>query len=284
MSPNIAFINPFASHRARVAPLDVLVIDADDANRERLCTLLRMAGHRVTTAELADDALDVLRGGLTHVIMTGRDVGGMALPGFAAHLRALPLDAPSRPHIVALVPVTEAVSGHALDAAGVTAFLATPVAASRLLELMATLAGRVAPNRSQPALRAASPARTANLDPTMLNELAALGLGAAFEREFVAQCLGDLRTAIEGVVAAARDLNWQYMRDYALGAKGVASSVGLVRVATLADSVVKSQDWVLARDGRAIGERLCDALHEAQELLRERGIATSRQQTRNAAG
>lgn len=284
MNQPIAFINPFGPHRAQVPALDVLVADGAGADRDRLCTLLRMAGHRVTTAERGDCALDVLRGGSTSVVMVGRRLEDMDLPTFADGLRALPLDAASCPQLVALVPVTEAVPSDALESVGVRSFLATPVAASRLLELLGTLAKQVDPDRLQPPSRAAWPARTANLDPTMLDELEALGLGETFEREFIAQCLADIDVAVEGLLAAGHELNWQHMRDYALAAKGVASSVGLVRLAALADSVARAQDWMLARDAQQVSERMCDALGEARVLLRERCDATAQATARDAAG
>jgi len=284
MPQTIAFINPFGSHRARVPALDVLVVDVAGADRERLCTLLRMAGHRVTTAERASCALDVLRGGATSIAMIGCGLRDMTLPAFADQVHALPLDSCARPHLVALVPVTEAVPSEALGTAGIPTFLATPVAASRLLELLDTLAKQVAPERLQPNVRTTGRARTANLDPTMLDELAALGLGPAFEREFIDQCLADLETAVAGLIMAARELNWHHMRDYALGAKGVASSVGLVRVAALADSIVKAQDWLLAREAHTLGERMRDAMQEAQALLRDRSGMRSLPAVRDAAG
>lgn len=270
MTPPVAFINPFGAHRAAVPSLDVLVVDRADDDRERLCTLLRMAGHRVTTSERGECALDVLRGGTTAVVMVSGRLPDLALVPFVERLHALPLAAASQPHVVALFPGTEAAPCHTLKAAGITTCLATPVAVSRLLELLAMLAKRIDPECVQPLSPPVGTARTANLDPRMLDELAALGLGGAFEREFITQCLSDLETAVAGVEAACRALNWPHMRDYALGVKGVASSVGLVRLVTLAESMVKAQDWALVRDGQAVAARLRDALSEARVLLRER--------------
>src|SRR5690606_33757961 len=76
------------------------------------------------------------------------------------------------------------------EKAGAHAFLAKPVAAARLLDVLADIALKRGSRPPAPVGRSRDAGNTdAVLDTSVLDELAAMGMGAEFEREFIGHCL-----------------------------------------------------------------------------------------------
>ena len=66
----------------------------------------------------------------------------------------------------------------------------------------------------------------------MLDELGALGMGESFEREFIAQCLRDADGCLRRIGAGRRSAaTGTGVREQAHALKGVASNLGLVKLA-----------------------------------------------------
>ena len=93
-------------------------------------------------------------------------------------------------------------------------------------------------------------ARRGALDGALLDELPHLGMGDGFEREFIEQCIADAGASIDAVVRAADASHWDALREHGHALKGVASNVGLVRVAALSGEVMRLAEWQLAREWR----------------------------------
>lgn len=268
MSNVIAFVNPFDAHRKKVAPMDVLVAHACGETRERLRVLLEKCGHRVTLAEDGDKALDHLGAGTTSLILSGLHLSDMGITILAKTLRLMQAGVAVRTRVVALVGDVDA-GIEDLAAAGITDTLAVPIRQAELVDLLTRLSPNIA---ARPAAAPAPvvPVRAASFDSTVLDELAALGLGIEFEREFISQCLSDAESGLVNMDSAHKKGDWAFMREYASGIKGVAGNVGLVRLSELASTCARAQDWKLAGEGGLLMERLQAALVEGRALLLER--------------
>jgi two-component system sensor histidine kinase RpfC len=150
------------------------------------------------------------------------------------------------------------------EQAGARAFLAKPVVASRLLDILAeiTVAGHVATPTQVARIELAS--SDGVLDFSILDELSSLGMGEVFEREFVAQCLQDANASVIGLQQAGEGEDWEQLREHAHALKGVASNLGLVKLSTAAGELMRLADWQISREWRqratGLRERLAQGL------------------------
>jgi two-component system sensor histidine kinase RpfC len=163
----------------------------------------------------------------------------------------------------------------ACEQAGARAFLAKPVSATRLLDALAEIAsnGRLSSGHSQ--VRSEFPAPEAVFDAGVLDELHALGLGKGFETEFIAQCLSDADACIGEFHGAAEAGNWERVREQSHALKGVASNLGLIKLAAASGEVMRLADWQISHEWKqrlhAIGEHLAQgrAALESRQRMRE---------------
>jgi two-component system sensor histidine kinase RpfC len=137
------------------------------------------------------------------------------------------------------------------EQAGARAFLAKPIVATRLLDVLAEIAlnGRVtAPVPAS--LLATTVASDDVLDPGVLDELSALGMGDSFEREFIAQCLNDADGCLGAMSHAMEQGDSAHMREHAHALKGVASNLGLVKLAAAAGEMMRLADSQISKEWR----------------------------------
>ena len=115
-------------------------------------------------------------------------------------------------------------------------------------------------------------------DAGVLDELAALGMGDYFEREFITQCLADAESCIAGFAAAGESGDWDLLRDQAHALKGVASNLGLVKLASASSEVMGLADWQLVNEWRRRLGNLGDGLAQGRMAL------DARDRAKNARG
>jgi two-component system sensor histidine kinase RpfC len=188
------------------------------------------------------------------------------------HLRVIEAGRKQTPVIVLSADVTPKSIGDC-ERAGARAFLAKPVSTEKLLDLLAELAqpgsaalprrssnpNPVSPTAATNASRnQSSPTATADdiFDPAVLDELSALGMGEAFESEFVRQCLKDADACLAGIEQAATSMDWAALRDHAHALKGVASNIGLVGLSSACGEVMRLAEWQVRREWKARLSRL----------------------------
>lgn len=248
----IAFSDPFLRHRARVRSLSILVADDHIANRMVLQRLLQKAGHRVTCVEGGEEVLDALAASDFDAVITDLhmpDVSGLDL---LRQLRVMEAGSSRRTPVLILSADVTTESIRACEQAGARAFLSKPVSTTRLLDTLADIAAntRVTGTVVAPAPMRADAAVASNqhFDPSVLDELGALGMGAGFEREFIAQCLIDADKCLQQIEASAQRSEWDRTRDQAHALKGVASNLGLIKLAAVSGELMRFPDWQLARD------------------------------------
>lgn len=265
----IAFADPFLRHRARVRSMKILVADDHQANRLVLQRLLQKAGHKVVCVNDAEAVLDALAESDYDVAIADLHMPGMSGLDMLKELRVMQAGgAPRTPVLILSADVTpEAIQQ--CTQAGAHTFFGKPVVAVRLLDTLADIATNDQLRATAPVVHV-SVAPDGVLDPGVLDELASLGLGEAFEQEFVRQCLEDARQCIEVAAADGERADWVHLREQAHAIKGVAGNLGLVRVAHRAGEVMRMADWQLKTEWRERINQIRTGMKEGRAALEAR--------------
>ncbi|HET6783440.1 MAG TPA: ATP-binding protein [Pseudoxanthomonas sp.] len=246
----IAFSDPFLRHRARVRSLQILVADDHEANRMVVQRLLQKAGHRVVCVNGGEEVLDALEIADYDTVIVDLHMPGISGLDLLKQLRIMEAGGgPRTPVLVLSADVTpDAISR--CEQAGARAFLAKPIVATRLLDVLAEIAnnGRVA--TPVQVSRQDLPVSDDVLNPSVLNELSALGMGDAFEREFITQCLNDAEGCLGAMSHAMEQGDGAHMREHAHALKGVASNLGLVKLASASGEMMRLADSEMAKEWR----------------------------------
>ncbi|MBD8642964.1 response regulator [Stenotrophomonas sp. CFBP 13724] len=267
----IAFADPFLRHRARVRSMSILVADDHEANRMVLQRLLQKAGHRVLCVNGGEAVLDAMAESDFDAAIVDLHMPGMSGLDMLKELRVMQAGgAPRTPVLVLSADVTpEAIQR--CQQAGAHTFLAKPVVAVRLLDTLAEIASNRDLKPSAPiVVRTLTGGTDGVLDSGVLDELASLGMGDGFEREFVRQCLGDAESCMRKAHAEGEAMDWVQFREQAHAIKGVASNLGLVRVSNRAGELMRMADWQLKAEWRQRLSVLAGALKEGRLALAAR--------------
>ena len=267
----IAFTDPFLRHRARIRSMHVLVADDYEANRTVLQRLLQKAGHRVTVADGGERALDLLADADYDAVVVDLHMPGVSGLDLLRQLRAMQAGAGAATPVIMLSADVTPEAIQRCTQAGAHAFLSKPVSAARLLDVLAGIA--IHPGRRlEPAAVDARPGPTANgpFDPSVLDELASLELGAEFEREFIGNCLADVAACLGAMRSAGEAGHWEQVREQAHALKGVAANTGLVGVADQGGQIMHLADWQVRAEWRQRVAALETGLAQGRKLLATR--------------
>ena len=249
----IAFSDPFLRHRARVRAMQILVADDHEANRMVVQRLLQKAGHRITCVNGGEDVLNALESAAYDAVICDLHMPGLSGLDLLKQLRVMEAGSGSRTPVLILSADVTPESIQRCEQAGARAFLAKPVVATRLLDALADIATN---GKAMAGAANASPARgeisvsDGVLDVSVLDELTALGMGEAFEREFIAQCLNDADGCIGAMAHAMEKGEGEHLREHAHALKGVASNLGLVKLAASAGELMRLADWQISGEWR----------------------------------
>lgn len=277
----IAFSDPFLRHRARVRGMQILIADDHAANRMVLERLLQKAGHSVVSVSDGEDVLEAVEANDYEAIIVDLHMPGLSGLDLLRNLRTIQAGAPRTPVIVLSADVTpEAISS--CKSAGAHAFLAKPVVAGKLLDLVADIANpgaRQAGADVAPATNhqdASASIREGVFDPAVLEELGALGMGQDFVTKFISQCLDDAAGCLEHIGSAGNAGDWDALRDHAHALKGVASNVGLVRLCDCSGELMRLAEWQVRREWKSRLEKLRHDFELGRSAISARGhsIAT----------
>ncbi|UYK78415.1 ATP-binding protein [Xanthomonas sacchari] len=266
----IAFSDPFLRHRARIRSMRILVADDHAANRMVLQRLLQKAGHRPICVEGAESVLDALAESEFDGVIVDLHMPGMSGLDMLKQLRIMQAGGPRTPVVVLSADVTpDAIQR--CEQAGAHTFLAKPVVASRLLDTLADIAveGRLR-GSCEAQVRQLSATAEGVLDSSVLDELAGLGMGEGFEREFISQCLNDAEGCLGGMQIAGDAEHWERLREHAHAIKGVASNLGLIRLASLGGELMQMAEWQMRSEWRSRLMALNASLTEGREVLEAR--------------
>ncbi|NIJ72417.1 two-component system sensor histidine kinase RpfC [Xanthomonas sp. F4] len=263
----IAFSDPFLRHRARVRGMRILVADDHAANRMVLQRMLQKAGHRAICVDGAEAVLDALAESEFDAVIVDLHMPGMSGLDMLRQLRVMQAGGPRTPVVVLSADVTPE-SIQRCEQAGARTFLAKPVVANRLLDTLSDIAmeGRLRAG-SESSVRQIAVSSEGVLDSSVLDELAGLGMGDGFEREFISQCLNDAEGCLGGMQIAGEAEHWERLREHAHAIKGVASNLGLVRLASLGGELMQMPEWQVRSEWRARLMALNASLTEGREAL-----------------
>jgi two-component system sensor histidine kinase RpfC len=267
----IAFADPFSRHRARIKSARVLVADDHAANRLLLQGVLQKAGHRVMTMEDGEAALDALAGGGFDLALLDLHMPSLSGIDLLRQLRVMEAGTRTRTPVVIISADATPESARACRDAGARAFITKPFAAGRLLDAIASvLTGGAGEEPDSPHPVAHASAGQV-LDPSVLDELASLGMGKAFEADFIGQCIADARLALAKMRQAGTEGDWEQFHDHAHAMKGIAGNLGLVQCAGLSGALMRMTTFELERDWRRHCENLTQRLHDGEQALQTRG-------------
>jgi len=278
----IAFGDVFRRHRARVRSMQILVADDHVANRMVLQRMLQKAGHHVVTVDNGDDALSALEAGGFSTAIVDLHMPGVSGLDLLRELRVMEAGSNHRTPVVVLSADVTPESIQRCQQAGAHTFLPKPVVAARLLDTLAEIAvpGQAAVP-PQPFRFDLPPVQDSVFDAAVLEELTGLGMGADFEREFIAQCLRDAEGCLEMLAEAGNAEQWDALRDHAHALKGVSSNLGLVRLAADSSEVMRLAAWQLSREWRQRLQGLRDRLVQGRAALDARGTIAARDSERS---
>jgi two-component system sensor histidine kinase RpfC len=282
----IAFSDPFLRHRVRVRSMHILVADDHEANRMVLQRLLQKAGHRVSCVNGAEEVLDALAVTDYDAVIIDLHMPGMSGLDLLKELRVMQAGgAPLTPVMVLSADVTpESITR--CEQAGAYAFLAKPVAAAKLLDHLNDIAtnGNLRSPAKLTLVRSSERAQAGQqfevLDASVLDELAQLGMGQAFEQEYTQQCLSDAEACFAGLTRAGEQHEWEQVREHAHALKGVAGNLGLARLAEEGGQFMRMADWQVKTEWR---QRM-HQLHIHLDMGREALIARATQQRKMLDG
>jgi two-component system sensor histidine kinase RpfC len=280
----IAFSDPFLRHRARVRSMHILVADDHEANRMVLQRLLQKAGHRVSCVNGGEEVLDAMAISDYDAVIIDLHMPGMSGLDLLTELRVMQAGgAPLTPIMVLSADVTPESIGRC-EQAGAYAFLAKPVAASKLLDYLNDIAvngslrnpSKLTLVRGPEKENAQAGQQYDVLDPRALDELVQLGMGEGFEQEFIRQCLSDADACVAGLSHAGEQRDWERVREHAHALKGVAGNLGLARLAEESGRFMRMADWQVQAEWRQRTHQIHTYLAMGREALNVRAAQRRR--------
>lgn len=265
----IAFTDPFLRHRARVRSMHILIADDNAANRMVLQNLLQKAGHKVVAVNDGEAVLAALEVSDYDAVIVDLHMPGINGLDMLRQLRVMEAGVPRKTPVIVLSADVTPESIQRCEQAGAKAFIAKPVVAARLLDTLAEIATT---GQAQTPVQTGRPELAVTLeddafDPSVLDELCALGMGRDFVVRFIEQCKIDAENCLAAFEAHGRAGQWEQVREQAHALKGVAGNLGLVRLGAQAGEVMQLPDWQLAREWRQRHGALRERLVQGQTLL-----------------
>ncbi len=263
----IDFEDPFLRHRIRVRSMRILVADDQPTNRVVLQRLLEKAGHRILFAEDGEQVLDVLAGETPDLVLLDLHMPGLSGLEVIRQARVMQAGHARKTPIVVLSADATVESMREADRAGARTYLTKPISVPKLLDTIASVAaaeGEIAPVQAASA-GGMSPdpvmGDAVDKDNPILVELAGMGLGDDFIRDFVEQCLRDIGRSMSGLQQAAASADYEAMREAAHAMRGVAENIGATRLVERCRVVMRLDNVQISRQSQNLTSDL-DALVE----------------------
>ncbi|WP_064746704.1 response regulator [Lysobacter firmicutimachus] len=268
----VSFEDPFIRHKTRVRGLKVLIADDQSANRTVLTRILERAGHRVQAVNDGEEALDQLETGQFELAILDMHMPGLSGLDVIRQLRFMQAGNSRRTPTIILSADATLQASEAASEAGAMAFLTKPIVVGRLLETIAD----VVDTQRLPAVRAISDVSRPLTNPAVLAELAEMGLGDQFLRDFVEQCLKDAAACQTNLAAAGLAQQWDEFREVAHAYKGVCENLGAHSIAERCSQIMRAGDDALAREHGKLVSELAGQLAAVADLSRQEVARLSR--------
>jgi len=240
----VSIDDPFVRHRTRVRSLRILIADDQPANCTVLTRMLENAGHRVHAVEDGEQALDQLEKGQFDLAVLDMHMPHFSGLDVVRQLRFMQTGNRKRTPTIILSADATVQAAQAANEAGANVFLTKPIVISKLLEAIADLAD----SQKLPPVKVVSDVVRPVTNTAVLEELAEMGLGEAFLRDFVEQCLQDARRCHQNLTKAAASRDWEQFREAAHALKGIAGNLGAISMADRCLQIMRAPDEALIRE------------------------------------
>lgn len=263
----VSFGDPFIRHKARVRSSRVLIADDQSANRTVLTRILERAGHQVVAASNGEQALDELEAGGFDFAVLDMHMPGLSGLDVVHQLRYMEAGASRATPVIILSADATPEASSAAGKAGAKAFLTKPVVISKLLE---TVSDVMNPQRL-PAVREVNDPPPV-INPGMLEELASMGLGEVFLRDFVDQCIKDATACQQELAQAAASRDWDQFREVAHAIKGIVENLGAKPMANNCQRIMRANDETLAAEHSRMLSDVASQLVAVADISRQQAI------------
>ncbi|TXH72912.1 MAG: response regulator [Lysobacteraceae bacterium] len=278
----IAFSDPFLRHRARVRSMRVLIADDHAANRMVLESLLTKAGHKVTAVEDGETVLEMLTISDFDTVIVDLHMPGISGLDMMRQLNVMEAGAGKRTPVIVLSADVTHDAIKSCESAGARAFIAKPLSAMRLLDCLADIAGNQRGATVIQAGRADLSIGDEVFDPSVLDELASLGMDGTFLGEFIRQCLQDAESCLANLSKYGSAERWDLVREQAHALKGVASNLGLVQLRLACGEIMRLADWQIAKEWRQRMAAINEAMGQGRTALAARELLSSTRDSGNS--
>ena len=240
----VSFDDPFVRHRMRVRSLRILIADDQSANRIVLARMLENAGHRVHSVDDGEQALDALEPGTFELAVLDMHMPHLSGLDVIRQLRFMHPGSGRRMPIIVLSADATVQAAQAATEAGANVFLTKPIVVGKLLEAVADLAD----TQKLPPLKPVGDVARPTANPAVLEELAEMGLGDDFLRDFVEQCLKDAAACQQRLAQAGAQRDWQEFREVAHAYKGIVENLGATAMTERCSQIMRVSDEALSRE------------------------------------
>jgi two-component system, sensor histidine kinase RpfC len=264
----INFEDPFLRHRLRVRNLLVVVADDQPANRIVLQRLLEKAGHRTIFAENGEEVLDILAQEQPDLVIIDLHMPGLSGVDVIRQARVMQAGQAARTPIIVLSADATVEAIKEAQRAGAYLYMTKPISVPKLLDTLSNVASEVvmqtasdAAGRDAAAKQEAVSKSAVDSTASVLEELAGMGLGEQFLREFVEQCLRDISRCMSQLQSASANADYDGMRESAHALRGVAENIGAIRLVERCRLVMRIDSVQLAKQAAHLTRDL-DALVE----------------------
>ncbi len=217
----VSLANRFQAQTGHPGGLNILIAEDNPVNQRVLRGLLEHAGHQATLARNGEEALELLDSDSARFDLAIIDMHMPELSGPEVVQRWRFLEKGRLP-IIMLTADARGEAEAACKEAGADAFLTKPVNSRELIDAITRLA---APSASHVAAAAPKAAATAELDESVLDDLAQLG-GPDFVRDLLASFEDDSARALRDTELALTTQDYGQWHHHLHMLKGGASDVG----------------------------------------------------------
>jgi two-component system, sensor histidine kinase RpfC len=282
----INFEDPFLRHRLRIRSLRVVVADDQPANRIVLQRLLEKAGHRTVFAENGEEVLDILAQDPPDLVIVDLHMPGLSGVDVIRQARVMQAGQSARTPIIVLSADATVEAMKEAQRAGAYLYMTKPISLPKLLDTLSNIASEVPMQaihdvvERDAKVKSESASKSA-LDSTasVLEELAGMGLGEQFLRDFVEQCLRDVSRCMSQLQSASANADYDGMRESAHAMRGVAENIGAIRLVERCRLVMRIDNGQLAkqaahltRDLDTLVEQTAREVHAQLPLLLNPGL------------
>ena len=264
----IDFEDPFLRHRLRVRSMKIVVADDQPANRIVLQRLLERAGHSTVFAEDGERVLDILSQSPPDLVFMDLHMPGLSGVDVIRQARVMQAGQSTRTPIIVLSADATVESMKEAKRAGAFLYMTKPISLPKLLDTLSNVASEVVQpvaarvgDSSDAAGAPDDDGKAVDGAASVLEELAGMGLGEQFIREFVEQCLRDISRCMIQLQQASANADYDGMREAAHAMRGVAENIGAIRLVERCRAVMGIDSSQLAKQASQLTRDL-DSLVE----------------------